>query len=272
MSSSAVVAPLFGSRVTARMTNSSTSSSAAAVGGGGVWAHNPRRGGSGSGRTLSFGRSPSVGASIMSRNLQPTTTTTTTTTTAAAHGRGACGARQQLRRRMNTSGGDVSGAVRMTGARVAAGAGEGRRRGAAVVVTRAAGGGGGGDGKDSKKGSPVNTKGMNPKRIASPQFSSEAQTWALLGGIATSLTLIVTLFVMANDDMVGSRGDGGRRTLSLSCLHDAKHPIDPLSHKVITLITTLHHRRVTLSCPPLECIACFMYSHRRTHDIQWNGT
>ena len=91
-----------------------------------------------------------------------------------------------------------------------AGAGEGRRRGAAAVVTRAAGGGGGGgddkvdrDGKDSKKGSPVNTKGMNPKRIASPQFSSEAQTWALLGGIATSLTVIVTLFVMANDDMVG---------------------------------------------------------------------
>jgi hypothetical protein len=39
-----------------------------------------------------------------------------------------------------------------------------------------------------------------PKRLASPRFSREAQTWALLGGVATSLTVLVTLAVAANDE------------------------------------------------------------------------
>ena len=39
-----------------------------------------------------------------------------------------------------------------------------------------------------------------PKRIASPRFSEEAQTWALLGGVATALTVLVTLAVAANDE------------------------------------------------------------------------
>jgi hypothetical protein len=39
-----------------------------------------------------------------------------------------------------------------------------------------------------------------PKRIASPRFSEEAQTWALLGGVATMLTILVTLGVAANDE------------------------------------------------------------------------
>jgi len=46
---------------------------------------------------------------------------------------------------------------------------------------------------------PPNKPRINPKRLASPQFSSEAQTWALLGGIATALTIVVTVFVYAND-------------------------------------------------------------------------
>lgn len=43
-------------------------------------------------------------------------------------------------------------------------------------------------------------RGYNPKRIASPQFSAEAQTWVLLGGVATALTVIAALFVYANDE------------------------------------------------------------------------
>ena len=39
-----------------------------------------------------------------------------------------------------------------------------------------------------------------PRRLASPRFSREAQTWALLGGVATSLTVLVTLAVAANDE------------------------------------------------------------------------
>ena len=42
--------------------------------------------------------------------------------------------------------------------------------------------------------------GFNKKRLASPKFSEEAQTWALLGGIATSLTAIVAVVVAANNE------------------------------------------------------------------------
>ena len=79
------------------------------------------------------------------------------------------------------------------------------RRGTATVMRAGPGsdgdGGGGGDERrdDNKNGG--NKPRMNPKRIASPQFSAEAQTWALLGGIATTLTVIVALVVAANDDM-----------------------------------------------------------------------
>jgi len=51
---------------------------------------------------------------------------------------------------------------------------------------------------DDDKRSPFDTP--RPKRIASPRFSQEAQTWALLGGVATSLTVLVTLAVVANDE------------------------------------------------------------------------
>lgn len=53
------------------------------------------------------------------------------------------------------------------------------------------------DGDDDKR-SPFDRP--PPKRLASPRFSREAQTWALLGGVATSLTIIVALAVAANDE------------------------------------------------------------------------
>jgi hypothetical protein len=51
---------------------------------------------------------------------------------------------------------------------------------------------------DDEKRSPFDKP--RPKRIASPRFSEEAQTWALLGGVATMLTILVTLGVAANDE------------------------------------------------------------------------
>ena len=51
---------------------------------------------------------------------------------------------------------------------------------------------------DDEKRSPFDKP--KPKRIASPRFSEEAQTWALLGGVATMLTILVTLGVAANDE------------------------------------------------------------------------
>ena len=51
---------------------------------------------------------------------------------------------------------------------------------------------------DEEKRSPFDKP--KPKRIASPRFSEEAQTWALLGGVATMLTILVTLGVAANDE------------------------------------------------------------------------
>ena len=48
---------------------------------------------------------------------------------------------------------------------------------------------------DEEKRSPFDKP--KPKRIASPRFSEEAQTWALLGGVATMLTILVTLGVAA---------------------------------------------------------------------------
>jgi len=47
---------------------------------------------------------------------------------------------------------------------------------------------------------PNRRPGFNKKRIASPKLSEEAQTWVLLGGTATLLTVIVTLAVAANND------------------------------------------------------------------------
>ena len=41
---------------------------------------------------------------------------------------------------------------------------------------------------DEDKRSPFDKP--RPKRIASPRFSEEAQTWALLGGVATMLTIL----------------------------------------------------------------------------------
>ena len=84
--------------------------------------------------------------------------------------------------------------------KIGSGASMGQRRGVAMV-TRATGGGGG-EGGDPRRPSeePPKKLGFNKKRAASPQFSAEAQTWVLLGGVATSLTIIVALVVAANDE------------------------------------------------------------------------
>ena len=65
------------------------------------------------------------------------------------------------------------------------------------------------DGDDDNRRSPFDR--TPPKRLASPRFSREAQTWALLGGVATSLTIIVALAVAANDEAAyfGGGWDGG---------------------------------------------------------------
>lgn len=149
-------------------------------------------------------------------------------TTTAGAGRGGVapcsGARQRWRRSDASGGGNGGGnggyGWSSTGTASEAAAGEGRR--GMAFATRAAGDdSGSGVISDEKKEdgrrtppsslppaptpSPKNNnnnkkKKMNPKRIASPQFSEEAQTWALLGGVATFLTIIVTLFVAANDE------------------------------------------------------------------------
>jgi len=79
-----------------------------------------------------------------------------------------------------------------------------------------AGSGEGGEG-DSEKPSPPRRapppppqrRPANPKRVASSRFSAEAQTWALLGGTATVLTIICALFVMQSDNAASLPYFGG---------------------------------------------------------------
>lgn len=70
----------------------------------------------------------------------------------------------------------------------------GLRRRPRLTITRA--------GESGPNGNPDPNRrpGFNKKRIASPKLSEEAQTWVLLGGTATLLTVIVTLAVAANND------------------------------------------------------------------------
>jgi len=98
---------------------------------------------------------------------------------------------------------DVSAAAAVGGAAWRKGGGLARGRGAAVVVRAGGDGGDGGKGDGERPSAPPPRpptppprKPINPKRIASPRFSSEAQTWALLGGVASTLTIVVALFVM----------------------------------------------------------------------------
>ena len=82
--------------------------------------------------------------------------------------------------------------------------GAGYDRCKARVITRATGN----KNDDPDKRSPFDKP--PPKLIASPKFSEEAQTWALLGGVATLLTVLVTLYVAANDEAAyfGGNFDG----------------------------------------------------------------